>query len=135
TGGNVNIFALVSTGGVLKLELQSGGESAVDSGLERLTLDAALSVVKAVVGAGWTTLITKQLRKIPAVVDELELLSAAPLSRGGAFGVIEDPSGAKSGMSSRARPNVEENESPTGGVPPKEVMAGSVGANAPAGWT
>jgi hypothetical protein len=132
---NAPKFARVSTAEVLRLELRLGGESTVDSGPERLILDAAPSVPKAAAGVGGTSWVTKQPRKIPAIDEESEPWSAAPFSRGGAFGVIGDPPGANPDMLSRAWPNVEANESPAVGVPPKEVEAGSVGVTAPAGWT
>jgi len=77
----------------------------------------------------------KQLRNIPAVDEESELLPTALFSRGGAFGVIEDSPAAESDMSSRAWPNVDANESPAVGVPLNEIEAGSVGDAAPAVWT
>jgi hypothetical protein len=129
--GKVPKFALVSSPEVFR----SGGESTVDSTLERLALDAAPSVFKAAAGTGGARLVMKQLRNIPAVDEESELLPTALFSRGGAFGVIEDSPAAESDMSSRAWPNVDANESPAVGVPLNEIEAGSVGDAAPAVWT
>jgi hypothetical protein len=80
-------------------------------------------------------LVTKQFKRVPAIEEDSELPPAAPFPRGDALGVIEDPSGTEFGMFARVRPRVKAKEPSPAGAPLKMVVAGSVGATAPAGWT
>jgi hypothetical protein len=135
------VLALVSSAEVLrleaKLETKWCGESAVNpaTGFGRLAVDAGAPALRATVGAGVRTLVTKQLKRVPAIEDGSELSLATAFTRGDAMGVIEGLSGAELGMFASARPSVKAKEPSAMGIPPKSVEAGSVDASAPADWT
>jgi hypothetical protein len=100
-----------------------------------LAVDGEQSALIAAGGGGWTKLVMKQRRKIPAIDETSEPLPPAGFSRGVALGRIVVPSGTESVIAARAWPKVDANESPPLGVPPKALEAASVATAAAAGWT